>query len=217
MAWSQVKTEATMWYIIRSRTAQKFRIVNWVSTTSCSSSSKSQGIQMNIRYHDSSPDTFLTKNPNTGSNSVIRGTVLIGDWFSAETNEVGQFDPQSPLFHISKVFSWKTLFFCSKMILNALKYYWVKMSLSLTIKKLSFTFIFLLHMSIDAFKGWALFYFVVQLMISRGASPLLNELIVFLGWSPNIYELISKLWNQVLSLDHLVIQHSGNFLCWKYR
>ena len=31
MAWSQVKTEATMWYIIRSRTAQKFRmIVNWV-------------------------------------------------------------------------------------------------------------------------------------------------------------------------------------------
>ena len=48
-------------------------------------------------------------------------------------------------------------------------------------------------MSIDAFKGWALFYFVVQLMISRGGSPLLNELIVFLGWSPNIYELISKL------------------------
>ena len=30
MAWSQVKTEATMWYIIRSRTAE-FRIVNWVS------------------------------------------------------------------------------------------------------------------------------------------------------------------------------------------
>ena len=27
----------------------------------------------------------------------------------------------------------------------------------------------------------------------------------------------SKLWNQVPSLDHLVIQNSGNFLCWKYR
>ena len=27
----------------------------------------------------------------------------------------------------------------------------------------------------------------------------------------------SKLWNQVPSLDHFVIQNSGDFLCWKYK
>ena len=31
-----------------------------------------------------------------------------------------------------------------------------------------------------------------------------------------IMHLNAKLWNQVPSLDHLVIQNSGNFLCWKY-
>ena len=28
---------------------------------------------------------------------------------------------------------------------------------------------------------------------------------------------MAKLWNQVPFLDHLVIQNSGDFLCWKYR
>ena len=28
---------------------------------------------------------------------------------------------------------------------------------------------------------------------------------------------IAKLWNQVPSLDHFVVQNSGNFLCWKYK
>ena len=27
----------------------------------------------------------------------------------------------------------------------------------------------------------------------------------------------SKLWNQVPSLDHFVVQNSGDFLCWKYK
>ena len=31
------------------------------------------------------------------------------------------------------------------------------------------------------------------------------------------YWKIPKLWNQVPSLDHFVVQNSGDFLCWKYR
>ena len=27
----------------------------------------------------------------------------------------------------------------------------------------------------------------------------------------------AKLWNQVPSLDHFVVQNSGNFFCWKYK
>ena len=27
----------------------------------------------------------------------------------------------------------------------------------------------------------------------------------------------AKLWNQVPSLDHFVVQNSGDFLCWKYK
>ena len=29
--------------------------------------------------------------------------------------------------------------------------------------------------------------------------------------------LFAKLWNQVSSLDHFVVQNSGDFLCWKYK
>ena len=28
---------------------------------------------------------------------------------------------------------------------------------------------------------------------------------------------LPKLWNQVPSLDHFVVQNSGDFLCWKYK
>ena len=45
--------------------------------------------------------------------------------------------------------------------------------------------------------------------------------LIFWGeWSQRVTLLlghITKLWNQVPSLDHLVIQNSGDFLCWKLR
>ena len=31
------------------------------------------------------------------------------------------------------------------------------------------------------------------------------------------YLILSKLWNQVPSLDHFVVQNSWDFLCWKYK
>ena len=79
---------------------------------------------------------------NFGSqdNLVIRGIVLIGDWFSTKTRKIDKLDFQSPLFYIKqKKFSWKTLLFYSETILNALWYYWVKIILCLSPKKLIFT------------------------------------------------------------------------------
>ena len=71
---------------------------------------------------------------------IIRGIMLIEDWCSTKTHEIGQFNFQSPPFYISNFFfSWKTLLSIQKQIFNALKYYWIKMSLFLTIKQLIFT------------------------------------------------------------------------------
>ena len=48
-------------------------------------------------------------------NRVIRGIVLIGDWFSTETREIDAFDFQSPFLHINKkFFLLKTLLFFSE-------------------------------------------------------------------------------------------------------
>ena len=38
----------------------------------------------------------------------------------------------------------------------------------------------------------------------------------FTFWKKYKYK-IPKLWNQVPSLDHFVVQNSGDFLCWKYK
>ena len=48
------------------------------------------------------------------------------------------------------------------------------------------------------------------------------HLIMFLGFFNPLplfcYHLqYSKLWNQVPSLDHFVVQNSGDFLCWKFK
>ena len=72
---------------------------------------------------------------NFGSqeNRVLRGIMLIGDWFSTKSREIeiGQLNFQSPIK--------KPCYSFQKAILNALRYYWIKMSLFLTMKQLIFT------------------------------------------------------------------------------
>ena len=73
---------------------------------------------------------------------------------------------------------------------------------------------------------WFLLFFDISVMI-QGSNFLRSGRQIFchiyLCHSPrNLsgicrYPSYTKLWNQVPSLDHLVIQNSGNFLCWKYR
>ena len=60
-------------------------------------------------------------------NRVIRGIVLIGDWLNTKTHEISQF----PFFIKKPCYSLQKL--------SILRYYWIKMSLFLTVKQLIFT------------------------------------------------------------------------------
>ena len=90
-----------------------------------------------LRECRGSPDST---NFGSQDNHVIRGILLIGDWFSTKTHENDKFDFQSPLFYMNNKFSYeKSCHFVEKPIINDLKYPWIKMFLFFTIEKLIFT------------------------------------------------------------------------------
>ena len=64
-------------------------------------------------YYRGSPDST---NFGFQDSRVIRGIMLIGDWFSTKTREIDKLDFQSPPFylHTDFIFSLKTMLFCSE-------------------------------------------------------------------------------------------------------